>query len=235
MPRPACCLKLLLGAFLLCGLPDAAWAQIGQTLPEVDLYYKLNQNVRVWFQAKETFEAGAPVTAEIGPSLDFYLKSGRLLSEITAFDSDDSKSRPLVFSIGYRYLPYPGAPPANRMEPLFILNLPIPRLRLLASDRNRADLDWQGGAFTWQYRNRIQLERTLRIRHYHFSPYASAEFFYESQYGKWADTAIYAGSEFPLGRHFDLNPYYEHQNQTGKAPNQLYNQFGLILNLFFGP
>jgi hypothetical protein len=155
------------------------------------------------------------------------------LQDITTFDLDDSKSRPLIFSIGYRYLPYPSSPPTNRMEPLVTINLPVPKIKVLITDRNRADLDWQTSSFTWHYRNRPQVERDIRIRSYHFQPYASAEFFYESQYSKWAETAIYIGSNFPIGRHVEINPYYEHQNQTGSSPNQQYNQFGLMLSLFF--
>ena len=218
---------------LLLALCPAAPAQTTGFLPEIDAYYKVTSDVRVWFQAKETFEAGNPVTAEIGPSLDFYLKPMIRLRDITTFDLDDSKSRPLIFSVGYRYLPYPDGPFTNRMEPVVTLNFPVPAIQLLLTDRNRADLDWQNGGFSWQYRNRLQLERDARIHAYHFQPYASAEFFYESQYSKWAETAIYAGAYFPLGKHFEANPYYEHQNQTGRSPNQQYNQFGLMLNMYF--
>jgi hypothetical protein len=214
---------------LACG----AKAQISEFLPEIDAYYKVTSDVRLWFQAKETYEAGAPVTAEFGPSVDFYLKPMVRLKNITSFDLDDSKSRPLIFSVGYRYLPYPSSPPANRMEPLLILNFPVPKIGLLLTDRNRGDLDWQSGGFTWHYRNRLQLQRDVRTHSYHFQPYASAEFFYESQYSKWAETAIYIGTFFPIGKHVQINPYYEHQNQTGSSPNQQYNQFGLMLNLFF--
>ena len=75
----------------------------------------------------------------------------------------------------------------------------------------------------------MQLERDARIHSYHLRPYTSAEFFYESQYRKWADTAIYLGCFFPIGKHV----YYENQNQTGPSPNQQYNQFGWIVNLYF--
>ena len=208
-------------------------AQTAQVLPEVDTYFKLSSELRVSFQAKETREAGDPIHAEIGPSLDFYLKPLIRLKKATEFDLDDSKSRPLVFSVGYRYLPQANnAPATNRMEPVVTLNFPL-KGRFLLSDRNRADLDWRGGNFTWRYRNRIQVEKTLTLRSYHPSPYASAEFFYQSQFGKWSDTAIYAGCIFPIGKRLEVNPYYEHQNNTGKSPNHQLNQLGLMLNLYF--
>ena len=68
---------------------------------------------------------------------------------------------------------------------------------------------------------------------YHPSLNASVECYYNSRYDKWSTTAIYAGAIFPLGSKVELNPYYEHQNSTGMAPNQQINALGLILNLFF--
>jgi hypothetical protein len=42
-----------------------------------------------------------------------------------------------------------------------------------------------------------------------------------------------AGCLFPIGKHVEFNPYYEHQNNTGKSPNQQLNQLGLMLSLYF--
>jgi hypothetical protein len=225
--------KSFLLAFLVMLCCLSLSAQTDQVLPEIDTDFKLTSDLRLTFQAKETREAGDPTQAEIGPSLDFYLKPLLRLKNVTEFDLDDAKSRPLVFSIGYRYLPYANNEPATqRLEPVVIFNFPM-KGKFLLTDRNRADLDWRNGDFTWRYRNRFQIERSLTMRSYHPSPYASAEFFYESQYSKWADTAIYAGCLFPIRKHLEFDPYYEHQNITGKSPNQQLNQLGLILNLYF--
>jgi len=208
-------------------------AQTDQLLPEIDTYVKVSSDLRVSFQAKETREGGDPTQAEIGPSLDFYLKPLIRLQDVTKFDLDDSKSRPLVFTVGYRYLPQANnAPATNRMEPVVTFHFPI-KGRFLLTDRNRADLDWKSGNFSWRYRNRFQIEKRVTIHSYHPGPYASVEFFYESQYSKWSDIAIYAGCLFPIGKHVEFNPYYEHQNNTGKSPNQQLNQLGLMLSLYF--
>ncbi len=210
-----------------------ASAQTAQFLPELDTYVKLDSDVRIWLQAKGTREGGVPLQAEVGPSLDVYLKSLAKLAQITSFDLDDSKTRLVVLSIGYRYLPQGnGAPAINRMEPVATFQVPL-KGALLLSDRNRADLDWQNGGFTWRYRNRFQMERTFAIASHHVIPYGSAEFFYEDQYQKWSTTALYAGFYFPLGRNVEFNPYYEHENNTGRSPNQQVNALGLMLNLYF--
>jgi hypothetical protein len=208
-------------------------AQTVQMLPEIDTNVKLSSDLRVSFQAKDTREGGAPEQAEIGPSLDFYLKPLIRLQEATKFDLDDAKPRPLVFSVGYRYMPQANnAAAINRMEPVVVFHFPL-QARFLLSDKNRADLNWQNGSFSWRYRNRVEIEKTLTLGSYHPAPYASVEFFYQSQYGKWSDTAVYAGCSLPIGKHLEFKPYYEHQNNTGKSPNKQLNRLGLILNLYF--
>jgi hypothetical protein len=217
-------------AMLLVLLRGSANAQSFQFLPEVDVYHKISKDIRFEFQAKRTREAGDPTQAEIGPSLDFYVKPLLRLKDTSPFDLDDSKSRTLHFSVGYRYVPSVGKPPTERLELVGTFNFSLVA-GILFSDRNRGDLDWSNGRFTWRYRNRVTLERRIAIGSYHPTPYVSAEPYYLSQYGKWSTTALNVGCLFPIGKHVVLDPYYEHQNNTGKHPNEQLNQFGLILNL----
>ena len=147
------------------------------------------------------------------------------LGDITRFDLDDAKKRTLVLTAGYRYLSSPTSPSTNRVQLAATSHIPL-KADLLLTDRNRTDLDWSSGTFTWRYRNMLSLERTLEVHSYHWIPYASAEVYYESQYGKWSTTELYAGSIFPMGKHFQLQTYYEHQNNTGKAPTNRYMAWG---------
>jgi hypothetical protein len=101
------------------------------------------------------------------------------------------------------------------------------------SDRNRADLDWKSGSFTWRYRNKLTLDRTFSIRSHHLIPYITAEPFYESQYSKVSTTSLYAGCLFRVGKHAEFNAYYEHDNNTNKHPNKQVSSVGLTLYLFF--
>src|SRR5262249_51794306 len=206
-----------------------AQTQDFEFLPEADLYLKANSNLRIWLQAKDTREAGEQASAEIGPSIDIYFNKIHLLPNV----QDDSKGRFMVLTAGYRYLPSTSGAPTNRMRLELTFHHGAP-WKMLISDRNRADLDWKSGVFTWRYRNRLTVERQFAIRSYQITPYVSDEPFYESQYAKWSTNAFYAGCLFPVTKHGELNPYYEHQNNTGKAPNQQLNQVGLMLNLYFG-
>jgi hypothetical protein len=217
---------------LLATYSGVAFAQESEVLPELDFYLKLNKDVRFRVQASNTREGGDPTQLTIGPDLELYVKPLVRLKEVTAFDLDDAKARPLVFTAGYRYLATPGSPPTNRMELTTTSHFPL-KLKLLLTDRNRADLDWTNGAFKWRYRNRLQIEKPLDIRSYHPVPYISAEVYYEEQYQKWSTTELYAGTLFPIKKRYEFDLYYEHQNNTGKSPNHQLEGIGLKLNVFF--
>jgi hypothetical protein len=208
-------------------------AQTFQFLPEVDAYYRFTSNLRLEFQAKETREAGDPTQAEVGPSLDVFLKPLVRLKDISIFDPHETNSRLLQFFAGYRYVPSGDRSNIQRLQVGFISNLPLMG-HVLLSDRNRADLDWSTGQFNWRYRNRVKFQRAFAIRSYRPAPYLAAEFFYQSQYGKWSTTSLFAGCLLPAGKHASLDAYYEHENVTGKHPNQQLDQVGLILNLYLG-
>jgi hypothetical protein len=219
-------------AFLVCLACRLACAQDVQFLPEVDAYLKLNSAFRAYLQAKDDRDGGDPTQLTIGPSIQLYLKPLLKLKDITTFDLDDSKSRALVLKTGYRSITAPGAPTENRMETIATFHFAL-KAGFLISDMNRADLDWKNGGFNWRYENKLTVERSLSIHSYHLIPYIAAEPYYESQYKKWSTTALYAGGLFPVGKHVQFNIYYEHENNTGKRPNQQQNYIGLALYLYF--
>jgi hypothetical protein len=229
-------IKWPIAAFVLLLIASAARAQTTLTafLPEVDSYFRLSSNVRLVFQAKGYMEDGDLNRAQVGPSLQFNLRPFEKLKKITLFDLDDIKCTPVVFTVGYRYLPSSVQPAIQRLQPIVMFHIPFPR-RTLLSDRNRADLDWAKGVFNWTYRNRITAERRLTIRSYHPGPYAAAEFSYQSQYSKWSVTRLFAGCLFPLPTHIQLDIYYEHVNNTGPQPSHQVNAIGTIFNFYFPP
>lgn len=155
--------------FLLSCLSVRAQTSTTEFLPEVDANFNLNPDVRLVLQAKGTREGGDPNQREFGPSVEFYLKPLFNLQDIAALEIDPSKSRTLVLAVGYRYLLTQNKPSTNRTEPVAICHFPM-KGRVLISDKNRADLDWSNGAFTWRYRNRLEFERRLTIHAYHPGP-----------------------------------------------------------------
>jgi hypothetical protein len=209
-----------------------AHAQDTQFLPEIDAHLTWNSYLRGYLQAKDDREGGDPTQFTFGPSLEFYLKPLIKLKKVTVFDLNDAKSRALVIETGYRIITAPNTPNENRAIEAITSHFPI-FASILLTDRNRVDLDWKNGTFTWRYRNKLTLERTFAIHSYHLIPYVAAEPFYESQYKKWASTDLYAGCLLPVGKHVEFDPYYEFENDTGKAPNRQQYYVGLALYLFF--
>ena len=234
-PKPQTALRIwcAVAAMIPVFICPHARAQDAQFLPELDTYVQLNQDMRVWLQMKGTREAGVPPQPEIGPSFDYFVKSLPQLIPNSIVDLDQGESRLLILSIGYRYLPAAsGAPGTDRMEPVATFQFPL-KGGFLVWDRNRFDLDWKGGEYEWRYRNRFQVERGFALGSHRITPYASVEPFYESKYRGWSSTDLYAGFRLPVGKIVVFNTYYEHENNTGKPPNQQVNAAGLAVNLFF--
>jgi len=219
-------------ALLFASTGTPALAQSTQFLPEIDAHLTVNSYFRTYLQAEDDRDAGTSSQFSIGPSAQFYLKPLLKLKKITSLDLDDAKPRPVVLELGYRYLTAPNVAPTNRLQPALTFHLPL-TAGLLLSDRNRADLDWKSGGFTWRYRNKLTLERGLAVHSYHFIPYVAVEPYYVDKYHKWSTTDLYAGGLFPVGKHVQFDAYYEHENNTGKKPNQSKNDIGLTLNLYF--
>jgi hypothetical protein len=224
--------SLLACAFLVCFICLPAHAQETEFLPEIDAHLTLNHTFRTYLQLKDDRDGGDPTQFLVGPSLQLYLKPLLRLKNVNTFDLDDSKSRLLVLETGYRYITAPDAPGESRLIEAATFNFPL-QAGFFASDRNRFELDWKNSVFSWRYRNKLTVDRTVVVHSYHFIPYVAAEPFYESQYSKWSTTSLYAGFLWPIGKHVQFNTYYEHDNNTGKSPNQQVNSAGLALNLYF--
>ena len=225
--------RRLIAAFLLL-LPSALRGQTTITafLPQVDSYFRLSSIARLVFNAKGYMEDGDLDHAQIGPSLQFNLRPFEKLKEITVFDLDDMKRMPVVFTIGYRYLPSSVQPTINRLQPIIELHMPFP-VGTVNTDRNRFDLNWSRTNFSWTYRNRVTLERRLTVRSYHPDPYGAAEFGYQSQISKWDTTRLFAGCLLPVTSYIQLDIYYEHVNNTEGRPNLQVNAAGLTVNFYF--
>ena len=209
-----------------------AQAQTYHTWPEIDTYINLNQNFRLYFIATQTKEHGQGTDAEIGPNLDFFFKPLFKANKGIIFQLDRSKSRPLLLRVGYRYLPSTNGPTEHRVA-LEVTGRYALKSGFLFSDRSRADLRFTNGEFSWRYRNRPTVERTVSIRSYHFTPYVRGEVYFDSNYRKWSRTSETLGAAFPIRKHTEIEPYYEHQNDTSKSPNHQINALGLSLNLYF--
>jgi hypothetical protein len=206
--------------------------QTAQFWPKIDTYVKIDHRFRLLFNASTTQESGSDVGSQFGANLDIFVKSHLKLKRFTVFQLDESKSRLLTFRIGYNYLPTPGKPPENRVSFDATPRFPL-KAGVSVADRNRMDLRFINGKFSWRYRNRLMVERSFGIRSYHFTPYVRGEAYYDSNPDKWSRTTEDVGCLFPIHRRAEIEPYYQHMNDTSKSPNQQTHGVGLTLSLYF--
>ena len=181
--------RLLMGAplLLLPCLPARAQTTTTEFFPEFDTYFKLKSHVQIVFQAKETKEGGDPTQVEFGPSVELYLKPLLKLQDITVSRPGQFEVQAIGLVGRISVCAFAGQIDGKPLGASCYFSLPNQRSDLI-TDRNRSDLDWSAGNFTWRYRNRLTVERRVAIRSFHPAPYISAEAFYESQYNKWSTT-----------------------------------------------
>ncbi len=198
-----------------------------QWWPEVDTYATLNARARVSFFAARTDENATPVSMQIGPNLDVAIKSFLRRNLRT---NDDLAQKYLTFRVGYRYGSGSDQPSEHRAILELTPRVPLPGTMLL-SYRNRADLRFLDGKFSWRYRPRLMLERSFTIKGLPLTPYARGELFYDSRYNLWNQNGYCVGTTLSVGKDVDIEPFYEHRNNSRSSPAHI-NAFGVTLSLY---
>jgi hypothetical protein len=223
--RPAWVALLILAS----GIP--AGAQSNQVWPEISTFVKVSDQMRFYFLATTVKENKESTEGEYGPNFDFYLKSRRNLNR---FRMDESKNRLLLVRAGYRLIhPYTGEGSNEHRGVLEVTTRhPLP-YGVLVSDRNRMDFRIIEGQYSWRYRNRLTVEREFSFGRFKANPYARGEIYYDSRYAKVSRNALIFGSAFPITKHFELEGYLEHQNDSGGSSNRTVNGVGVVVNLYF--
>lgn len=102
--------------------------------------------------------------------------------------------------------------------------------RWLLEDRNRVEFRWVNGTYSTRYRNRLTVERDLLVDRFRFTPYASAEVFFNFASGTVNEQQYAVGIQWPFRRLFMVETYYLYQH-TSSAPTST-NAFGITLNFF---
>jgi hypothetical protein len=69
-------------------VPARAQTSTTTYFPEFDASVQLNTNLQLNFQAKQEIGSGDLIRAQIGPSLQFYVKPLKKLKDVTIFDLD---------------------------------------------------------------------------------------------------------------------------------------------------
>jgi hypothetical protein len=216
------------------GLP--ARAQTIPVWPEIDTYIKLDDRIRLYFLATTVQENRESTEGEFGVNVDVHLKPLRRRTPLLEFRLDESKNRLLMTRIGYRYLPsYTGGSTEQRGVLEGTARVPLIGFLgdLLLSDRNRVDLRFIDGEFSWCYRNRLSAEREFSIGRVRLNPYARFEVYYDSRHSKWSRTELQAGSSFPVTRNWELESYFDYINDSSGSPTRQTKALGVVTTLYF--
>ena len=210
-------------------------AQTVQVWPEVDAFVRLSAKTRLLLVATTVREDDQVTDGEFGVSFDVFLKPIRRTPKLL-FQLDKSKNQVLTIRTGYRYLPsYSGSSTENRGLLEATARYPLTRHfgHVLLSNRNRVDFRVIDGEYSWRYRNRLSTERELSVGSVRVNPYARFEVFYDSRFAAFSKTELMVGATFPIRKYCELEGYFDHQLDTGRAPNRTTNAFGIVATFYF--
>src|SRR5262245_40203500 len=108
---------------------------------------------------------------------------------------------------------------------------------LLVSDRVWPELRWEQlpdrATYTQRYRNRVTLERPIKIREKEYSPFVMWEKFYNANVEAWSRTRYYAGVTLQVGKKESVQFYFMRQNDEFSRPFHT-NLIGVSLMFHFG-
>lgn len=197
-------------------------------MPEVDLYWRLNPDLRLEFVTSRTNDTSNSNSATVGPTLNLFLHP---LLSVRQTTGDDANRNLLTGGIGYRAISSTAKPEENRIELDLAPRFQLPGSMLL-DDRNRIDLRFISGNFTWRYRNRLTLQRTFKIHAFTVTPYARAEVYYDISSNEWNKMTYSSGGVISLTKRMDIEAYYQRENNIGSTPNHV-NGIGLTLHVYF--
>ncbi len=115
------------------------------------------------------------------------------------------------------------------LEQTFQFKLPY---AFMLSMRTREDLRFVNRSFSVRVRERATLERNVEIGGYTFTPYASAEVFFDTRYDRFNRHRFALGTVFPISKSVALDGYASRQSDTHPQRKHV-NAFGVTLVLSY--
>ncbi len=218
---------------LLLLIGDPAAAQTSEELwPKVKVAIELRSKTRLEISGeKQSGEDLARTQWKVGIIGSYRLKR---LVKAHLGDIDDEKNHFMTLGAGYEYL-YTNDNGSTKTEKrLVVQGVPhyfIPRAELLLQDRSRIEFRWVNGSYSTRYRNKLTVERTLKLTRFRTTPYASGELFYDGQHRSWNQNTYAFGVIFPYKKLLSVDTYFLRQNCT-TCKEEHVNAVGVTLNVF---
>lgn len=218
-------------AFLLLFTTFAAAQTVNRTPDEDD-----NQ---IWHETV----IGLPVTKKLTFNLNGVLRySGdqrRLVDKRAGLGLSFKANKNVTIGTSYLYRATEAVKNRRNYENRFIAFLTLAKAfgKFTVSDRTQFEYQARNARSDKQvYRNRLQVEREVKLNNFAFKPFASAEIFYDSQFKALSRLRLIGGASKKLYKNLTLDAYYLRQQDGRTVPGDL-NVFGTTLRFnfdFFG-
>jgi len=163
----------------------------------------------------------------------FTYRMKRMLRE-RRHEIDDENKYNLVVGGGYEFIHTDQNGSMKREHRVILESSPKYLLpyKFLAQDRNRVEFRWVNSGYNFRYRNKVTVDRILRINQFKFTPYASGELFWDRNHHSWNENQYAFGGKLPYKKLFMLDLYYLHQN-CSTCGEKSTNVFGISANFYF--
>ena len=154
-------------------------------------------------------------------SLRFGHNVSGLSEEHTSLGISYELSHYLTVGTAYRFGGSQWDPARHTLEHRVMLEA-TPHLPLGAgfslNDRNRIEARVVNGVLSERYRNRIQLERAMKLFDHRATPYLAFEDLFDTHYHQWSRKRYGLGVRVSLQRHLSLETSYARQNDRRSTP-----------------
>jgi hypothetical protein len=203
-----------------------------QVWPEGDVHLQLPSHLRVLALSGLEQGVGFPFQQwYVAGALGYQFKP--ILRE-HIFNIDPDKEHYLVFGGGYEFLRTTQSGIVKHENRITIDVTPgflLPG-KLLVRDRNWVELRWINGTYSTTYRNMVSIERLFLVHGFRFSPFGSAEVFYDSPKHSWNEEWYTAGIQLPYKSLLMVETYYKRENCSTCNPTD-WNVGGVTLHFYF--
>jgi hypothetical protein len=222
-----------------------------QTWPEVSVFRRLNEQVRIYVDASAASGKESDIfSGDLAVYLDLSLKrlkDGPILKAmeskpiLSALDTvpglnlDFQRGSAIWARIGYDRVFDVAEGDKKVSEDRGVISfygkIGLPREFFLES-RLRADLRWIGGDYSTRYRFKLEATREFTIANHIVVPYMNVEWFYDTRYDGWARTLFQLGPEVTVNDHFRFEVYLARQVDHLPEHSSM-NAGGLVAKWYF--
>jgi len=203
--------------------------------PEVNLFYKLNDKLRIYALYSATKLKNSSYTdGGFGIYLDYFTLA-RAREKIGFNTRDSTAGYYLWLRAGYLYSSTPPESEDPFKENTFVteanvrFHLPY---EILLTNKNRFDWRSINGSFEPRYRPRLTVEKDMHTEYLYFTPSIYAEYYVYFHGGGLNRFRISPSIQIKVTSHMEFETYYVHQFDNGKNVNAL-DAMGLALKFYF--